>query len=69
MRADPRWDFNPDLDAGGYVLRKEVLGSRCNRLMVLHARLDLRQQLTRAEVEGGTLVPEGGGAPGPEPGG
>jgi hypothetical protein len=61
VRADPRYDLNQDFDEAsgdftGYVLRKEVLGNRCPRLMQLEVRFDRgRRELSRS-VEGGEFA-------------
>lgn len=58
VRADRRWDLTQEFDDGvsGYVLRKEVLGERCNHLMAVHITFDRKYAILTREVEGGSFV-------------
>lgn len=58
VRADRRWDLAQEFDdtATGYVLHKDVLGTRCNRMMSVHITFDRAYAILRQEVEGGRLA-------------
>jgi hypothetical protein len=67
VRADRRWDLVESWDDPGaaYVLRKDVVGVRCNRLMAIQVTFDRRHAILTQHAQGGTFAtPETGGVPG-----
>jgi hypothetical protein len=58
VRADRRWDLLQELDDGvtGYSLHKDVLGTRCNRLLRMVVRFDRAYTITQRELHGGRFV-------------
>ncbi|MDR7554613.1 MAG: hypothetical protein QN157_03310 [Armatimonadota bacterium] len=58
VRVDRRWDLVQEFDDGivGYSLHKEVLGSRCNRLLTVRMTFDRHYALVEREVEGGRFA-------------
>jgi hypothetical protein len=58
VRADRRFDLVQELDDGltGYTLHKEVLGTRCNRLLRMVVRFDRGYTITQQELHGGRFV-------------
>lgn len=61
VRADARYDLDHDFDEAtgasrGLVLRKEVLGSQCPRLMRFEVRYDEGRREVARSVEGGEFV-------------
>lgn len=61
VRADRRWDLVQELDDGGvtgYSLHKDILGSRCNRLIRMVVRFDRSYAITQRELDGGRFVTE-----------
>jgi hypothetical protein len=64
VRADRRFDLEQDFDPGGsdtvqgYVLRKEVLGNRCQQLLRLTVHYNSAYHEVERELEGGEFVDE-----------
>lgn len=51
----PVWDENTDATTG-YELHKEMLGSRCNRLIYGHWSFDASRKIVGSEIEGGREI-------------
>jgi hypothetical protein len=58
IRADRRWDLVEELDdpAVAHVLHKDVLGTRCNRMMSIHVAFDRGGAILRQDAEGAAFV-------------
>lgn len=58
VRADKRWDLVQEFGEGvvGYTLHKEVLGTRCNRMMTARIDFDRRYAVTSREAHGGSFA-------------
>jgi hypothetical protein len=58
VRIDPRWDATQEFDDGisGYTVRKEILGSACNRVMTLHKSLDRHYGMMEQHIDGGRFA-------------
>jgi len=58
VRADRRWDLVQEFGEGviGYTLHKEVLGTRCNRLMTARIGFDRGYAITSREAHGGAFA-------------
>lgn len=71
VRLSPQHDLVQDFGTGGYFVRKEVMDSKCFRLMYADVRLDAGYRITSQEIEGGRFLTreefEGAG-PGEPPG-
>lgn len=61
IRADKRWDLSQEFDdndrVSGYVMNKDVMGTRCFRMMYLHVAFDGSYRITKQTVENGTFIP------------
>lgn len=59
VRADRRYDLNPDEAGAGSVLVKEIMDDRCFQLMRAEVRLDAQGRVVERTLEGGRfLTPE-----------
>lgn len=63
VRADRRYDLQQDFDPSGdtvqgYVLNKEVLGSRCQQLMYLTVHFNRSYEEVERSIEGAEFVAE-----------
>jgi hypothetical protein len=60
VRVDPRNDlvieYGDDDDASGYRLIKEIMDSRCFRLMRAEIEYDRGRRELRRQIEGGTFI-------------
>lgn len=60
VRVDPRNDLVPeygdDHDAAGYRLTKEIMDSRCFKLMRAEIEYDRRRRELSRQIEGGTFI-------------
>jgi len=60
VRADPRNDlvteYGDDDDAAGYRLFKEIMDSRCFRLMRAEIAYDRNRRELSRQIEGGTFI-------------
>jgi hypothetical protein len=58
VRIDPRSELTQELDDGvsGYTLRKEIVGSACNRVLTVQMTFDRDYGVTAREVEGGRFA-------------
>lgn len=61
VRANPATDLSPVWDEStdattGYELHKEMLGTRCNRLIYGHWRFDAARRVLGSEIEGGREI-------------
>lgn len=58
VRADRRSDLVQEFDddVAGYTLHKEVLGTRCNRMMTARIDFDRNYAITSREAHGGTFA-------------
>jgi hypothetical protein len=60
VRIDTRNELSPEFDEGegvaGYILRKEMMDSKCFRLMYATLRFDERRRELGREIEGGEFI-------------
>ena len=61
VRADRRWDFQQEFDAGredvaGYSLHKEVMGQRCFEMIRTTIKFDSQRRETEREIHGGEFA-------------
>jgi len=56
VRADRRYDLNPDETGAGYVLIKEIMDNRCFRLMRAEVHLDAHYRVLERSIEGGRFL-------------
>ncbi len=56
VRADRRYDLNPDEAGTGYVLIKEIMDDRCFRLMRAEVHLDDQYRMVEQTIEGGRFL-------------
>lgn len=60
VRVDPRNDLSPEYsdgdDLAGYRLIKEIMDSRCFRLMRAEIEYDVRRREIRRIIEGGSFI-------------
>jgi len=56
VRADRRYDLNPDEAGEGYRLVKEIMDDRCFRLMRAEVRLDAQYRVVERTIEGGRFL-------------
>jgi hypothetical protein len=60
VRVDPRNDLAPEYgdedDAAGYKLTKEIMDSRCFRLMRAEIDYDRSRRETHRQIDGGTFI-------------
>ena len=59
VRVDTRNELSPeygDMEASGYVLRKEMMDSKCFRLMYATIHFDGRKREVSREIEGGEYI-------------
>lgn len=58
VRVDRRSDLNPEDGPAYYVVRKDVMDSKCFQLMKAEIWLDTSYTVVQADVRGGTLITE-----------
>jgi hypothetical protein len=58
VRVDRRSDLNPEDGPGTYVVRKDVMDSKCFQLMKAELWLDSTYSVVESSVHGGTLISE-----------
>lgn len=58
VRADRRNDLNREDGPGTFLLRKDVMDSKCFRMMTAEIWLDDNYNIVSSEVEGGKLIPK-----------
>ncbi len=56
IRVDRHNDLLPDYDSGGFHLRKEMLDSRCFRLMYAELSFDRQYNIVGQEISGGHFI-------------
>jgi hypothetical protein len=59
VRVDLRNELYPeygDMETSGFVLRKEMMDSKCFRLMYATVRFDARRREVEREIEGGAFI-------------
>src|SRR5512140_2488192 len=56
VRVDLRNEPSPDYEAGGYVLRKEMMDDKCFTLMRAKIHLDAQRHVKEQTVEGGAYI-------------
>lgn len=59
VRVDPRNESSPEFEGegiSGYVLRKEMMDSKCFRLMYATLHFDARRTELGREIEGGSFI-------------
>jgi len=55
VRLDKRHDLSQG-EGGGYFVRKEIMDSKCFRLMTAEIALDTSYRIERQEVQGGRFI-------------
>jgi hypothetical protein len=55
VRLDKRHDLSPG-EGGGYFVRKEIMDSKCFRLMAAEIAFDGSYRIERQEVQGGRFI-------------
>lgn len=55
VRLDKRHDLSQE-EGGGYFVRKEIMDSRCFRLMTAEITFDGSYRIQRQEVQGGRFI-------------
>lgn len=55
VRLDKRHDLSQE-EGGGYFVRKEIMDSKCFRLMTAEITLDGSYRIQRQEVQGGRFI-------------
>lgn len=58
VRVDRRSDLNPEDGPAAYVVRKDVMDSKCFQLIKAELWLDTTYTVVHADVRGGTLISE-----------
>lgn len=56
MYNDLAQEFDSKERVSGYVLNKDVLGSKCFKLMRLHLQMDPSRRLIAKSIENGTFI-------------
>ena len=56
VRVDLRNEPSPDYDSGGYVLRKEMMDSKCFSLMRAEVHFDTQHHVTEQSIENGEFI-------------
>lgn len=55
-RLDVKREAAPDFDAGGYILRKEMMDGTCFELMHAEFRFDDKRTLIEKTIDGGEFI-------------
>jgi hypothetical protein len=58
VRVDRRSDLNPEDGPATYVVRKDVMDSKCFQLIKAEFWIDPTYTLIQADIRGGTLISE-----------
>lgn len=58
VRVDRRSDLNPEDGPAAYVVRKDVMDSKCFQLIKAEMWLDTTYTVVQADIRGGTLISE-----------
>ena len=58
VRVDRRSDLNPEEGPGYYVVRKDVMDSKCFQMMKAEIWMDSSYNVVQADVRGGSLITE-----------
>ncbi len=56
VRVDRRNDLSRDFDAGGFVLHKEIMDSKCFQLIYAQLRYDEHYNVTEQTITNGTFI-------------
>lgn len=56
VRADRRYDLNPEEAGTGFVLIKEIMDNRCFQLMRAEVHLDDHYRVVERTIEGGRFL-------------
>ncbi len=56
VRVDLRNEPSPNYDSGGYVLRKEMMDSKCFALMRAEVHFDSQRHVTEQTIENGEFI-------------
>ena len=56
VRVDLRNEPSPDYESGGYVLRKEMMDSKCFTLMRAEIQFDAQRKVTSQSIEQGEFI-------------
>ena len=57
VRLDKRHDLSQG-EGGGYFVRKEIMDSKCFRMMTAEIAFDTSYRIQSQEVQGGRLIPK-----------
>jgi len=55
VRLDPRHDLS-QAEGGGYFVRKEIMDSKCFRLMAAEITFDTRYRVQTQDIQGGRFL-------------
>jgi hypothetical protein len=58
VRVDRRSDLNPEDGPAAYVVRKDVMDSKCFQLIKAEIWLDTAYSVVQADIRGGSLISE-----------
>ncbi|NLV74780.1 MAG: hypothetical protein GXY52_08880 [Chloroflexi bacterium] len=58
VRVDRRSDLNPEDGPGTYIVRKDVMDSKCFQIMKAEIWLDSSYNVVETDIRGGTLISE-----------
>ncbi len=56
VRADKRFDFERNLDTGGYIWRKEIMDGTCFQLIYAEIEFDAAFRVVRESIQGGERI-------------
>src|SRR5512142_1900049 len=56
VRVDLRNEPSPDYETGGYILRKEMMDSKCFSLMRAEIHMDAQHHITAQSIENGEFL-------------
>lgn len=59
VRVDRRNDLNSEDGPGAYVVRKDIMDSKCFQMMRAELWLDTTYMVVQSDVRGGSLITEG----------
>jgi len=55
-RADKRFDFERNLETGGYIWRKEMMDGTCFQLIYAEIEFDAAWRIIRESIQGGERI-------------
>lgn len=56
VRADKRFDFERNLETGGYIWRKEIMDGTCFQLIYAEIEFDAAFHVVRESIQGGERI-------------